>query len=131
MKRSIQLFGLLLFLATLNVSARDYREILDSKDVKVYYFHATARCVTCKAVEEVTQKTLKDSYGDKVPFVSIDREKEKDNPLIKKYKVAGQTLLVVEGDNVVNLTNDAFLNARTKPKKLSSKLTSTIDKMLK
>ena len=131
MKRSIQLFGLFLFLAALNVSARDYSEIRDSKDVKVYYFHATARCVTCKAVEKVTQETLKDSYGDKVSFISIDREKEKDNPLIKKYKVSGQTLLVVEGDNVVNLTNDAFLNARTKPDKLSSKIKSTVDKMLK
>ncbi|MBT4400042.1 MAG: hypothetical protein HN686_01810 [Bacteroidetes bacterium] len=131
MKRSIQLIGLFLFLAVFNVSAGDYKENLNSKDVKVYYFHATARCATCKAVEAVTQKTLKDSYGDKVSFTSINREKEKDNPLIKKYKVSGQTLLVVKGDKVVNLTNDAFLNARTKPEKLTSKIKSTIDKLLK
>ena len=130
MKRSIQFIGLFLFLAVLNVSARDYKANLNSKDVKVYYFHATARCATCKAVEAVTQKTLKDSYGDKIPFASIDREKEKDNPLIKKYKVSGQTLIVVSGDKVVDLTNDAFLNARTKPEKLTSKIKSTIDKML-
>ena len=131
MKRSIQLIGLFLFLAVFNVSARDYKENLDSKDVKVYYFNAIARCVTCKAVEAVTQEAIKEYYGDKIPFTSIDREKDKENPLIKKYKVSGQTLLIVDGDMVVNLTNDAFLNARTKPEELKAKVKSTIDNMLK
>lgn len=98
--------------------------------VTVYYFHATRRCATCEAVENVTQKAIKEYYGEKVAFVSINREENNNNPLISKHKVSGQTLLVIQGDKAVNLTTDAFMNARTKPDKLKKKLKSTIDAML-
>ncbi len=104
-------------------------EQASEKGVKAYYFHATRRCVTCQAVEKVTKEALKEHYGDQVTFLSIDREKDSENPLLKKYKVSGQTLLVVSGDEVRNLTNDAFLNARTNPDKFKAKLKSTIDSM--
>lgn len=97
--------------------------------VKAYYFHATRRCATCQAVEKVTKEALKEHYGERVTFVSIDREKDSENSLLEKYKVNGQTLLIVNGDQVKNLTNDAFLNARTNPDKFKAKLKSTIDAM--
>lgn len=99
-------------------------------DVQAYYFHATRRCATCQAVESVTKDALKEYYGNKVAFTPINREEEKDNPMIEKYKVSGQTLLIIKGDNVVNLTNDAFLNARTNPDKLKAKIKSTVDSMI-
>ena len=98
--------------------------------VKAYYFHATRRCVTCEAVESVTKQALKEYYGDKVEFISINREDEENNPLIEKYKVSGQTLLIIKDDKVVNLTADAFLNARTNPDKLKAKIKATVDKMI-
>jgi len=101
-----------------------------SSEVKAYYFHATRRCATCQAVEAVSKEAIKEYYGDKVTFESINREEEKDNPLVKKYKISGQTLLIINGDKKVDLTNDAFLNARTNPDKFKSKLKSTIDSML-
>lgn len=101
----------------------------DEAGVKAYYFHATRRCATCQAVESVTKEALKAYYGEKVPFQSINREEDSKNALIEKYKISGQTLLVVNGDKVVNLTNDAFLNARTNPEKFKAKLKSTIDSM--
>ena len=131
MKKPMRLIGLILFLSILSVSARDNVGKLDSKDVKVYYFHATARCVTCQAVETVTKEAIKEYYGDKILFTAIDREKEKGNPLIKKYKISGQTLLIVNGDKVVNLTTDAFFsNALTKTEMLKEKVKFTIDSML-
>ena len=60
----------------------------------------------------------------------INREEEKNNPLIKKHKISGQTLLIICGEKVVNLTNEAFLNARTNPDKLKIKIKSTIDSMM-
>lgn len=101
----------------------------DATAVQVYYFHATRRCATCQAVETVTQEALKQYYGDKIVFKSINRDEEKDNPMIAKYKVNGQTLLIVKGDKVVNLTNEAFMNARTNPDKLKAKIKSTIDSL--
>lgn len=99
-------------------------------DVQAYYFHATRRCATCEAVESVTKETLREYYGDKVAFYPINREDEKDNPMIEKYNVSGQTLLIIKGDKVVNLTNYAFMNARTHPDKLKAKIKSTIDPMI-
>lgn len=99
-------------------------------NVKAYYFHGTNRCATCQAVETVTQEALKEYYGEKIAFLSLNIEEEKSNPMIEKYKIAGQTLLIINGDQMVNLTNDAFLNARTNPDKLKTKLKSTIDSML-
>ena len=99
-------------------------------DVKAYYFHATRRCATCQSVEDVSKEAIKEYYGDKVTFEFINRDEEKDNPLMIKYKVNGQTLLIVNGNREVNLTNDAFLNARNNPDRLKSKLKSTIDSMM-
>ena len=98
--------------------------------VKAYYFHATKRCVTCEAVEKVARETIEKNYKGKVTFESINREKEKDNPLVKKYKVSGQTLLLVKGDETVDLTNSAFMNARTRPEKLEERLKSEINELL-
>ncbi len=99
-------------------------------DVKAYYFHATRRCATCQAVESVTEEALKEYYGTKISFQSINREEDKENPMLAQYKVSGQTLLIIKGDKVVNLTNDAFMNARTNPDKFKAKLKSTIDSMM-
>jgi hypothetical protein len=99
-------------------------------DVQAYYFHATRRCATCQAVESVTKDALKEYYGDKVAFQSLNIEEMKDKSLIEKYKVGGQTLLIIKGDKVVNLTNDAFMNARTNPDKLKAKIKLTVDSMI-
>jgi len=99
-------------------------------EVMAYYFHATRRCATCEAVEKVSRETLKEQYGDKVAFKSINREENKDNPLVKKYEINAQTLLIVKGDEKVDLTNKAFLNARSNPKKLQKDIITTVDKML-
>jgi hypothetical protein len=100
-----------------------------SSEIKAYYFHATRRCATCVAVEDVTKEVLKAKYADKIQFESINREEDSKNPLLEKYKVSGQTLLIVKGDKVIDLTNDAFLYARTSPEKFKEKLKSTIDSM--
>lgn len=101
----------------------------EASDVEVYYFHATRRCATCQAVEEVTKEALTEKYGEDVTFQSINREKQSDHPLIKKHNVSGQTLLIMKGDKVENLTNYAFMNARTNPEKLKSKIVETVESL--
>ena len=145
MKKLISTLSFILFLGIVAVSAQCCNEataenLITEKEpiavnqqtveVKAYYFHANRRCATCEAVEAVSKQAIKEYYGDEVVFESINRDEEKDNPLLKKYKISGQTFLVVSGDKKVDLTNDAFLNARTKPEKFKRKLKSTIDSML-
>jgi hypothetical protein len=100
------------------------------EQVKVIYFHATRRCATCEAVEKVAKETVQEVYGDKVVFESINREEDKDNPLIKEHKITGQSLIIIKGDKAKNLTNYAFMNARTKPEKLKKKIQDTIDSLV-
>ncbi|MCW3806613.1 nitrophenyl compound nitroreductase subunit ArsF family protein [Plebeiibacterium marinum] len=102
-------------------------DISDAK-VQVYYFHATRRCATCEAVEKVTKETIDENFLEDVAFVSINREKEEK--LVEKFKVSGQTLLIVCGDKIVDLTKEAFLNARTNPDKFAGKLKTAIETYL-
>ena len=145
MKKLISTLSFILFMGTVAVSAQQsngataenstkskvtFAETQKTGEVKAYYFHGNVRCVTCEAVEKVSKEAIAAYYGDKVSFESINREEEKNKTLVAKYKVSGTALLIVNGDKKVDLTNDAFLNARTKPEKLKSTLKSTIDSMM-
>jgi len=145
MKELISTLSLILVMAVFAVSAQGFNgatvdnstaekvvrtETQKTSQLKAYYFHATRRCATCEAVEAVSKEAIDEYYGDKVTFESINWEEEKDNPLVKQYKISGTTLIIINGDKKVDLTNDAFLNARTNPDKFKSKLKSTIDSMM-
>ncbi|MGZ2370341.1 nitrophenyl compound nitroreductase subunit ArsF family protein [Ancylomarina sp. YFZ004] len=145
MKKIISIFSIILLMGVVSVSAQcckksiaanstkdktDCTEVQQINQVKAYYFHATRRCATCQAVETVSKEAIQEYYGNKVSFESINIEKVSDKSLLKKYKISGQTLLIVNGDKTVNLTNAGFLNARTNPDKLKSKIKSTIDSMM-
>lgn len=144
MKRTITVFVSLLAAGLLSMNAQccknsnaactssttELAQQVPSTKVQAYYFHATRRCATCEAVESVTKEALQEYYGEKVTFISINREEAKDHPLILKHKVSRQTLLFISGDKVINLTNDAFMNARTNPEKLKAKIKTTVDSML-
>jgi len=99
MKKLISALSFILFVGLVTVTAQDNNdkkadqaddtkvasaENETTSEVQVYYFHATRRCATCQAVEAVTKEAIKEYYGDKVTFESINREEEKDNPLVAK-----------------------------------------------
>lgn len=105
-------------------------EVTKSDKVEAIYFHATRRCATCEAVEEVAKSYITENYTDKVSFTSVNREEEENAKLVEKYEITGQTLLIVNGEKVVNLTTDAFMNARSNPDKLKELIKSTIDTFL-
>lgn len=141
MKKIISTLSLILFAGVITVSAQCCNSALafisnaanvetqKFGEVKAYYFHGNVRCVTCEAVEKVSKEAVAAYNNAKVTFESINREEEKNKTLVAKYKVSGTALIIDNGKRAVNLTNDAFLNARTKPDKLKSKIKSTIDSM--
>lgn len=106
-----------------------------SEDVQIYYFHNTNRCATCNAVEDETKVALEMYYKDKVEagtvgFVSLNLEEDEGAEMAKVLHVSGQTLLIVKGENQVNLTNEGFMNARTNPNKFHEILKTQIDNLL-
>ena len=106
-----------------------------SDDIQIYYFHNTKRCATCNAVEDETIVALDMFYKDKVEaglvgFVSLNLEEDEGAEMAKALQVSGQTLLIVKGENKVNLTNEGFMNARTNPTKFHEILKTELDKLL-
>jgi len=107
---------------------------ISERKLEVYYFHNTRRCATCQAVETLTKNTLEESYPEQfknglITFQSLNIENDKNEPLARKLHVSGQTLLFVKNGKKRDLTNDAFMYARTKPEKLQEKIIKTVDSL--
>ena len=132
MKNLISLLCFVLLVGVVPASAKksDQASSTEEIQVKAYYFHATRRCVTCQAVETVSKEVINEFYTDKVSLEIFNREKDENKALVEKYQISGQTLLIVKGDKIINLTNEAFLNAKNNPEKFKLKLKSTLDSLL-
>lgn len=104
--------------------------------VEIYYFHYTRRCVTCQAVETESQKAIASLYAKeikegKVKFIGVNLDEKGSEVLAKKCKAEGQALLVIGGNKRIDLTEQGFMYARSKPEDLKAELKKAIDLLLK
>ena len=104
-------------------------------EVEVYYFHMTVRCVTCKAVEAEARKDIEMLYADqiktgKISFTVLNLEESTGKAIGDKLRVNSQTLLIVKGDQKINITNEGFLYALSKPDKFKEIIKEKIDPLL-
>jgi hypothetical protein len=107
---------------------------VDEQKIEVFYFHNTRRCATCQAVESVTKNTLEEYFPEQmkeglITFQSLDIEEDVNEPLAKQLHVSGQTLLFVKDGKQKDLTNDAFMYARTNPEKLQEKIKKAVNNL--
>jgi len=105
-------------------------------DIEVYYFHMTTRCVTCKTVEAEARKNVEMLYAGqvksgKISFTALNLEEATGKTLADKLGVNSQTLLIVKGDQKINITNEGFLYAVSKPQKFTEVMKSKIDPLIK
>lgn len=103
--------------------------------VEVYYFHYTRRCATCNAVEEVTKKSISESFASQfkkreIAFKSVNLDEKSSAVLVKKCKAEGQSLLIISNGKRVDLTEKAFMFARSNPDKLKAEVKKVIATML-
>ena len=133
--KKILLFILLLPLWGM-VQAQDAASAAQPK-VEVYYFHATMRCPTCLAVEEQTRKTLDDQFAADMKAGTVQLKvlnlEEKDNKaLVEKFEIGWSSLILYVPANgkMVNLTDDAFANARSHPDEFRAELEKQIKELL-
>lgn len=100
--------------------------------VYVYYFHGKQRCKTCIAVGDVSEKTVKDAYAGnpKVKFMEVKTHEEANAPLVEKYEVTWNALIIAEGDDSIEITKQAFASAVNNPETLAELIKSEIDKRL-
>jgi len=105
-------------------------------DIEVYYFHMTTRCITCKTVEAEARKNVEMLYADqvkagKISFTALNLEEATGKAVGEKLGVNSQTLLIVKGDQKINITNEGFLYAVSQPQKFTEVMKSKIDPLFK
>ncbi len=107
----------------------------NSDKIEAYYFHFTARCMTCNTIEAKAKEILQTLYPNQfnqglITFQSLNLEESVNKPLADRLGVSGQTLLIVKGDKKVNLTNEGFLYAVAKPEKFREIINEKVDGLL-
>lgn len=110
--------------------------ISEKAKVEVYYFHYTRRCATCQAVEDEAKKDLNSLYPElmksgKIVFKSVNLDEDQSAGIAETCKAEGQSLLIICGKKRFDLTENAFMNARTKPELLKQEIKKTIDPLIK
>ncbi len=109
---------------------------VSGNDVEVYYFHNTVRCTTCLTIEAEARKNIEMLYPEmykegKISFTSLNLEEATGRSMGEKLGVSGQTLLIVSGNQKINITTDGFLYAVAKPDKLREIIKSKVDSLTK
>jgi hypothetical protein len=104
--------------------------------IEVFYFHFTRRCMTCQNVENVSKKAVETLYPEKVKsgeisFQSVNLDEKAGEAIGAKFKIEGQTLIVICGNKRVDLTDKGFLYANDKPEKLKAEIRKAVDGMMK
>ena len=107
----------------------------NSDKIEAYYFHFTARCTTCRTVEAKAKEDLESLYPNQVKqglitFQSLNLEEAQYKTLADKLGVSGQALLLVKGDQKINLTNEGFMYAVAKPEKFKEIIKEKVDGLL-
>jgi hypothetical protein len=140
MRNLFLIITLLVTLATVSSCAQTDQKasttVMKNGDIEVYYFHMTIRCTTCKTVEAEARKNIEMLYPDqlkagKISFTALNLEEETGRSMGEKLGVNSQTLLIVKGDQRINITNEGFLYAVSHPQKFSDVMKSKIDPLIK
>jgi len=126
-------FILMLIVSSFSVNAQTAKKetaASGTNKVEAFYFHNTSRCATCKTVESEAKADLESLYGTQVTFKTLNLEDATTKPIADKLQVSGQTLLLVKGDQKINITNEGFMYARTNPAKFKKIIKEKVDKLL-
>ncbi|NSW94935.1 MAG: hypothetical protein HPY62_09560 [Bacteroidales bacterium] len=127
MKIYYYIFVLLLFFQFISCSTQSSGKETsvvsgNSDRIDAYYFHFTLRCEACLNIEARAKESLESLYPDYlssglITFQALNLDEAPNRELAKKFGVSGQALILVKGDQKIDLTNEGFLYATVKPEK--------------
>ena len=140
MKPLRQLLPILLIVPFFTMNAQSSKDDLktttnNSDRIEAYYFHFTARCTTCRTIEAKAKENLETLYPNQVKqglitFQSLNLDEASTKPIADKLGISGQTLILVKGDQKINLTNEGFMYAVVKPDKFKEIINEKVDGLL-
>ncbi|MCM1150970.1 MAG: nitrophenyl compound nitroreductase subunit ArsF family protein [Alistipes sp.] len=108
--------------------------------VEILYFHGKQRCATCKAIEANAKEAIDARFADElkrgdVVFRIVDISRPENERIAEKYEVTWSSLILVKHaggkEQVENLTEFAFGNARTAPEEFKKAVAEKVTALLK
>lgn len=105
--------------------------------LSVYFFHLSARCDVCNAIEENTKEVLDKFYKSQIEngviiFESINIDKRENKEIVKKYQISYTSLLLVRADGTyTDFTNTSMNYAFMNPDRFRELLMTELDKNIK
>ncbi len=81
--------------------------------LEIYYFHRTARCVSCKTISRYTKETLEQKYAKQIEtglidFREINIDLSESKEIARKFQASGSSLfinIIIDDDD--NIEQDA------------------------
>lgn len=140
MKNLIRAGFIMLVLSGLSCTAQPEKKqslsATSTGNVEVYYFHMTTRCSTCKTIEAEARKNVEMLYPEqfkagKISFTALNLEEATGKSVGERLGINSQTLLIVKGDQKINITNEGFLYAVSKPDKFRDIIKEKVDPLMK
>jgi len=66
----------------------------------VYYFHATARCLTCNRIEKLTREAVQTGFAEdlqagRIEVRTLNREEPANKSFVEKYRLATNAVVLV------------------------------------
>ena len=113
-----------------NDNSEKNTKVSKTGEVEVFYFHYTRRCVTCKAVEDVSKEAIAELYGETISFTGYNLDEQEGKDKGQDLAISGQTLLIVSGDTKINITNEGFMYARSNPEKFKQIISEKVNSLL-
>jgi hypothetical protein len=92
--------------------------------------------MTCNNVEKVSKEAIETQFAAQVKsgeiaFKSVNLDEKEGEAIGAKYKIEGQTLIVISGDKRVDLTDKGFLYANDSPAKLKAEIKKAVEELMK
>ncbi|MFA6393413.1 MAG: nitrophenyl compound nitroreductase subunit ArsF family protein [Patescibacteria group bacterium] len=81
--------------------------------LEVYYFHATARCVSCKTIGQYVSETMNNTYGEllksgRIDYREINIDLPENKDVARKFRASGSSLFINRiKDGQDNIEQDA------------------------
>ena len=107
--------------------------------VEVIYFHGKQRCVTCNAIERLTNEVLEENFAQQlkdhqVVFTTIDLSTREGEKIADQYEVTWSSLFINKntptGVAKNNLTSVGFSYAKNSPEVFKDSIRQTIHSLL-
>lgn len=107
-----------------------------NENLQIVLIHANSRCASCKAIEKESSEVLNNYFADElktgaISFISISIDDKEGRKAAAYFKVPGQSLLLVNGDTLVDFTSMGFMQAHPHPDRFRKAFRDEIEKMLK